>query len=107
HQHLRRVPRRQGPVSGGRSLLAVSGGTRVAAVIGDPVGHSLSPAILNAAFAATGVDAVFVALPVRSGDLGAAVAGIRALDLLGVSVTMPHKAAVLEHLDEVRPDAAA
>jgi shikimate dehydrogenase len=87
--------------------LNVAGSTRVAAVIGDPVGHSLSPAIHNAAFAATGVDAVFVALPVRGDDLGAAVAGIRALDLLGASVTMPHKAAVLEHLDEVRPDAVA
>ena len=93
---------------GGRALLTTPGGrTRVAAVIGDPVGHSLSPAIHNAAFAATGFDAVFVALPVRAADLGAAVAGARALDLLGLSVTMPHKATVPAHLDRVEDDAVA
>ena len=87
--------------------MSISGATRVAAVIGDPVAHSLSPAIHNAAFAATGVDGVFVALSVRPGGLGAAIAGVRALDLLGLSVTMPHKAAVIAHLDDVRHDAAA
>jgi shikimate dehydrogenase len=88
-------------------LIEATGSTRVAAVIGDPVAHSLSPAIHNAAFAAAGVDAVFVALPVRPDALGAAIAGVRALDLLGLSVTMPHKAAVLTHLDEVTPEARA
>lgn len=92
---------------GGRALLTVTGATRVGAVIGDPVAHSLSPTIHNAAFAATGFDGVFVALPVRPGDLGAAIAGVRALDLVGLSVTMPHKAAVVSHLDDVRHDAAA
>lgn len=92
---------------GGRALLTVSGATRVGAVIGDPVAHSLSPIIHNAAFAATGFDGVFVALPVRPAELGAAIAGVRALDLLGLSVTMPHKAVVISHLDAVRPEAAA
>lgn len=92
---------------GGRALLTVSGATRVGAVIGDPVAHSLSPIIHNAAFAATGFDGVFVALPVRPADLGEAIAGVRALDLLGLSVTMPHKAAVIGHLDDVQPAAAA
>lgn len=92
---------------GARALLSVRGSTRVAAVIGDPVAHSLSPAIHNAAFAETGVDGVFVALPVGPADLGEAVAGARALDLLGLSVTMPHKAAIQAHLDEVEPAAAA
>lgn len=87
--------------------MSVGGATRVAAVIGDPVAHSLSPAIHNAAFAATGFDGVFVALPVRPRDLGAAVAGARALDLLGLSVTMPHKATVVPYLDDVGHDAAA
>jgi len=87
--------------------LTVTGATRVGAVIGDPVAHSLSPTIHNAAFAATGFDATFVALPVRPADLGAAIAGVRALDLLGLSVTMPHKAAVISHLDDVRHEAAA
>lgn len=92
---------------GGRALLTVSGTTRVGAVIGDPVAHSLSPIIHNAAFAATGFDGVFVALPVRPAELGAAIAGVRALDLLGLSVTMPHKEAVISHLDDVGHDAAA
>lgn len=87
--------------------MSVGGATRVAAVIGDPVAHSLSPTIHNAAFAATGFDGVFVALPVRPADLRAAMAGTRALDLLGLSVTMPHKAAVMAYLDDVRHDAAA
>jgi shikimate dehydrogenase len=76
-------------------------------VIGDPVAHSLSPAIHNAAFAETGIDAVFVALPVRPDDLAAAIDEMRALDVLGLSVTMPHKAAVQAHLDGVRHEAAA
>jgi len=87
--------------------LTVSGATRVGAVIGDPVAHSLSPVIHNAAFAATGFDGAFVALAVGTADLGAAMAGVRALGLLGVSVTMPHKAAVIGHLDDVRPEALA
>ncbi len=82
-------------------------GTQVAAVIGDPVGHSLSPVIHNAAFAAVGVDATFVALPVGAADLPAAVAGVRAFGFLGLSVTMPHKAAIVSHLDDVGHDAAA
>jgi shikimate dehydrogenase len=76
-------------------------------VIGDPDAHPLSPAIHNAAFAEAGIDAVFVALPVGPDDLGTAIAGARSLDLLGLSVTMPHKAAVQAHLDDVGHEAAA
>lgn len=81
--------------------MSVRAGTRVAAVIGDPVAHSRSPDLHNAAFAAAGVDAVFVAWRVAPADLAAAVAGFRALGLLGVSVTVPHKesiAALCDHL---------
>ncbi|HSL59990.1 MAG TPA: shikimate dehydrogenase [Acidimicrobiales bacterium] len=81
--------------------------TRVAAVIGHPVRHSLSPAIHNAAFAATGLDWTYLAFDVEPGDAAAAVAAMRALGLGGLSVTMPHKAAVLDHLDRVSPEAAA
>jgi shikimate dehydrogenase len=87
--------------------LTVTGRTRLAAVIGDPVGHSLSPVIHNAAFQARHLDWVFVALEVPEGSAGEALAGMRAMGIRGLSVTMPHKAAVLPHLDEVGEDAAA
>jgi len=78
----------------------ISGATRLAAVIGWPVRHSLSPTILNAAFAATGADWVFVALEVPPGQGAAAVDAMRTLGLGGLSVTMPHKAAAHGAVDE-------
>ncbi len=79
--------------------------TRVACVLGAPVRHSLSPALHNAAFAAAGIDAVFVAFEVAPAQLEAAVAGLRALQLLGASVTVPHKRAVLPLCDRLTPQA--
>lgn len=72
---------------------------RVAAVIGDPVRHSRSPAIHNAAFAATGMDWVFTAFEVPAGGGGAALEAMRVLQLAGLSVTMPLKAEVAEVAD--------
>jgi shikimate dehydrogenase len=69
----------------------LSGATNVAAVIGDPVAHSRSPAIHNAAFAELGLDWVYVALHVPSGRGGDAVRAIPALGIAGINVTMPHK----------------
>ncbi|MGI8850602.1 MAG: shikimate dehydrogenase [Acidimicrobiales bacterium] len=71
----------------------------MAAVIGDPVSHSLSPVLHNAAFDATGIDWVHVAFPVPVGAAAEAVAAMRALRLSGLSVTMPHKAAVAKEVD--------
>ncbi|MCZ7628350.1 MAG: hypothetical protein M5U19_04490 [Microthrixaceae bacterium] len=68
---------------------ALNAGTRVAAVIGDPVAHSRSPAILNAAFEATGIDWVFVGFVVRKGAAAQAVEAMRTLGIAGMSVTMP------------------
>ena len=73
--------------------------TPVYAVIGDPVAHSLSPAMHNRALAACGLPGVYVGFQVN--DLTAAVAGIRALGIRGVSVTIPHKVAVMGLLDEI------
>lgn len=87
--------------------IPLSGATRLAAVIGHPVIHSLSPAIHNAAFAATGLDWVFVAFDVAVGDVRGALEGTRALGIAGLSVTMPHKAAVAELVDELTPAAAS
>lgn len=84
----------------------VSGATRVAAVLGWPVAHSRSPAMQNAAFAALGLDWVYVALPVAPGDLAQALAGARCLGLAGLNLTVPHKVAALPLLDALEPAAA-
>ena len=83
----------------------ITGTTRLAAVIGDPVRHSMSPQIHNAAFAACAIDGVYVALPVAHGDAGQAVAAMRAFDWFGLSVTMPHKQSVMAACDELTPTA--
>jgi shikimate dehydrogenase len=85
----------------------LSGHTRVVGVIGDPVAHSLSPALHNAAFAAMGLDWVYVAFPVPRGRGADAVAAVPALGLAGLNVTMPHKEDVAGACDELTPDAAA
>ncbi len=86
-------------------MTAISGKTRVLGILGDPVSHSLSPLMQNHALALLGIDAVYVPFHVRPEQLGTAVAGLRALNLLGVNVTVPHKEAVCSHLDELDPAA--
>ncbi len=85
----------------------IAGATRVAAVIGHPVAHSLSPALHNAAYQTLGLDWTYVAFDVAEGDAPAALAAMRVLGLAGLSVTMPHKTAVAGACDEYGPDAAA
>ena len=80
---------------------------RVAAVIGDPVRHSRSPAIHNAAFAASGIDWVFTAFEVPAGGGAAALEAMRALRLAGLSVTMPLKAEVAEAADILHDEVVA
>lgn len=63
----------------------------IVGVMGDPVAHSLSPVLHNTAFAAMGLDWASIAFRVRAGETEQAVAGVRALGVRGVSVTMPHK----------------
>ena len=78
---------------------AISGRTRLAAVIGSPVQHSLSPALHNAAFAALGLDWVYVALPVAEGQADTALDAMRLFGIGGLSVTMPHKEQVAASVD--------
>lgn len=85
----------------------ISATTRVAALIGSPVRHSLSPALHNAGFAAAGVDWIYTAFDVAPGDAGAALDAMRVLGFGGLSVTMPHKEAVAALVDELDPAAAA
>lgn len=74
--------------------------TQVCAVIGNPVDHSLSPAIHNAAFEALGLNCAYVAFQVK--DIAAAMLGFRAMgNFRGLSVTIPHKVSIMEHLDEI------
>ncbi|MQL53806.1 shikimate dehydrogenase [Desulfofundulus thermobenzoicus] len=79
----------------------ISGHTRVCGLFGHPVEHSFSPAMHNAAFAHLDLDFVYVAFAVPPGELAGAVAGIRALNLAGVNVTVPHKEKVVSYLDEL------
>jgi shikimate dehydrogenase len=85
--------------------MAISGKTRVCGVIGDPIGHTLSPTIHNAAFSHLGLDFVFLAFHVKAAGLENAVRGMRGLGIHGLNVTMPHKNAVISYLDQL--DSAA
>ncbi|HPO99765.1 MAG: shikimate dehydrogenase [Candidatus Omnitrophica bacterium] len=79
----------------------ISGTTRVCAVIGDPVEHSLSPRMHNAAFQALGLDYVYVAFHVK--DVPKAVEGLVGFGIRGLSVTIPHKVSIMPYLDEITP----
>ena len=79
--------------------------TQIAAVIGSPVHHSLSPAIHNAVFAAHGDDWIYAAFEVQPEHAAAAIDAMRILGIAGLSITMPHKEMVMGALDEVDPAA--
>ena len=83
----------------------LTGHTRIVGVIGDPVEHSRSPQMHNAAFAKAGLDYVYVAFHVRPADLGAAIAGFKAMNVVGINVTLPHKQAVIPHLTSISREA--
>ncbi|MEW6750956.1 MAG: shikimate dehydrogenase [Candidatus Latescibacterota bacterium] len=85
----------------------ISGRTRVLGVIAHPVAHTSSPAMHNAALAALGLDYVYVPFHVAPQNLPAAVAGMRALEVAGLNVTVPHKQAVIPLLDQVSEEARA
>jgi len=79
----------------------VTGATRVHVLIGDPVGQVRSPALYNRLCAAHGIDAIFVPLAIPAARFAEGVAGLRALaNLAGIVVTIPHKSAMLDEVDE-------
>lgn len=82
-----------------------TGGTLLFGLIGDPVSHSLSPFIMNRAFADIGMDAVYAAFGVKPSQLPTAIGGLAALGAMGLNVTYPYKEEVLYHLDVVASDA--
>lgn len=83
----------------------LTGHTRIVGVIGDPVEHSRSPQMHNAAFAKAGLDYVYVPFHVRPNDLADAIAGFKAINVVGINVTLPHKQAVISHLTSISREA--
>ena len=81
----------------------ISGKTKVCGVIGDPIEHTMSPVMHNAAFSELGLDYVYVAFRVKGEELDKAIEGMKALDIAGLNVTIPHKVTVIPLLDELDP----
>ncbi|MFC1918712.1 shikimate dehydrogenase [Chloroflexota bacterium] len=81
----------------------VSGKTRVCGLIGDPVEHTMSPVMHNAAFKDAGIDYLYLPFRVEGENLSKAIEGMRALNIRGLNVTIPHKVAVMQFLDELDP----
>lgn len=79
----------------------IKGTTKLLGVIGDPIGHSLSPVMHNRAIAELGMDYVYVPLPIKAADLAVAIRGLAAIGVQGFSVTIPHKQAIVPLLTEV------
>lgn len=82
----------------------INGSTKLFGIIGNPVEHSLSPAMHNAAFETLGINGVYI--PMRPTDLEDGYRGLRALGFVGVSVTVPYKVAVMDLIDEIDPVAS-
>lgn len=85
----------------------LNGETRLYGVLGHPVAQSLSPAMHNAAFRATGLNAAYLPFPVAPHLLNEAVKGLVAVGVGGFNLTVPHKTAILPLLDEILPEARA
>ncbi|MHB8103920.1 MAG: shikimate dehydrogenase [Dehalococcoidales bacterium] len=81
----------------------ISGKTKVCALIGDPVEHTMSPAMHNTAFQKLGLDYVYIPFRVKPEELPQAVAGLKALNVTGFNVTIPHKVKVILLLDSLDP----
>ena len=82
---------------------SVSGKTKLCGVIGDPIEHTMSPVMHNAAFEKLGLDYCYVPFSVKKEELGRAIEGMRALNIRGLNVTIPHKVAVIPFLDRLDP----
>ncbi|MGP8080766.1 MAG: shikimate dehydrogenase [Dehalococcoidales bacterium] len=81
----------------------ISGQTIICGIMGDPIEHTMSPAMHNAAFTKQGIEYFYIPFKVKSMELRKAVEGIRGLNLRGVNVTIPHKVAVMQFLDRIDP----
>jgi len=79
----------------------ITGKTNVVGIIGDPVEHSLSPLMHNAAFEHLDMDYVYVPYHVKKGALESAISGAKSLGITGLNVTIPHKTEVIKYLDSL------
>lgn len=86
--------------------MEINAETKVLGLLGNPVGHSLSPLMHNSTFARMGLNCIYLPFEVAPDLLAGAVAGIRALNLEGVNVTIPYKEAVIPYLDDLSETAA-
>lgn len=87
--------------------MVITGTTKILGVIGNPISHSLSPIIHNAAIDHLGLDYRYLAFPVAPDRLATVLAGFAAIGLVGCSVTIPHKQAIMPLLAEISPLAQA
>lgn len=85
----------------------ISGATRVCGIVGDPIEHTLSPAMQNAAFESAGLDYVYVPFRLPRGATGVVADAARALGFRGLNVTVPHKVDIMAYLDSVDSEAVA
>ena len=85
--------------------MQITGKTKIVGVIGDPIEHSRSPQMHNGALAALGLDYVYVPFHIREADLPAAINGFKAINVVGINVTIPHKQAVIPFLDNISREA--
>ena len=81
--------------------MQITGKTKIVGVIGDPVEHSHSPQMHNAAFVELGLNYVYVPFHIQPDALPAAIEGFKAINVVGLNVTIPHKQAVIPFLDEI------
>ena len=83
----------------------MQGATKTYCIIGDPIQHSLSPGMQNAAFAALGLNCTYISFRVPANELKESIESLRSINVSGFNVTVPHKVEVMKHLDEL--DASA
>ena len=82
-------------------MVELNGKTQICGIIGDPIQHTLSPAMHNAAFKTLNLDYVYIPFRVTTNELEKAILGVRSLNIRGLNVTLPHKVNILPYLDEL------
>ncbi|HWP47515.1 MAG TPA: shikimate dehydrogenase [Candidatus Limnocylindrales bacterium] len=83
----------------------ISGSTKIVGIFGDPIHHTLSPQMHNAAFQALKLEYVYLPFRVTPENLSTAIRSLPSLGILGVNITIPHKERILDYLDELDPEA--